>query len=51
VWEVHKYTLMEVDSIESTKPYQMMQLGNNQGLNQAQLTSLVQLGAELVTQI
>jgi WD40 repeat protein len=51
VWELQKYTLIKVDSIESTKPYQMMQLGDNQGLNQAQLTSLVQLGAELATQI
>ena len=47
VWELQKYTLREIDSIESTKPYQMMRLGDNQGLNQAQLTSLVQLGAEL----
>ena len=46
LWELHKYTLKEIDSIESIKPYQMMLLGNNQGLNQAQLTSLVQLGAE-----
>jgi WD40 repeat protein len=50
VWEAQKYTLMEVDSIESPKPYQMMQLGNNQGLNQAQLTTLVQLGAAVVPQ-
>jgi WD40 repeat protein len=48
VWELPDYTLTEVDSIESTKPYQMMQLGNNQGLNQAQVTTLVQLGAALV---
>jgi WD40 repeat protein len=46
LWELHKYTLKEVDSIESIKPYQMMLLGDNKGLNQAQLTSLVQLGAE-----
>jgi WD40 repeat protein len=45
VWELQNYSLVEVDSIESTKPYQMMRLGDNQGLNQAQLTSLLQLGA------
>jgi WD40 repeat protein len=45
VWELQKYTLIQVHSIESTKPYQMMRLGDNQGLNQAQLTSLLQLGA------
>jgi WD40 repeat protein len=46
VWELPDRTFTEVHSIESPKPYQMMRLGNNQGLNRAQLTTLVQLGAE-----
>ncbi|MCY7368019.1 MAG: WD40 repeat domain-containing protein [Chamaesiphon sp.] len=49
VWELPEYRLKEVYSIKSPKPYQMMRLGDNQGLNQAQLTSLVQLGASLVS--
>ncbi len=51
VWELQEYALREIDSIESPKPYQMMRLGDNKGLNQAQVTTLVQLGAVLVTQI
>jgi WD40 repeat protein len=47
VWEFQQYHLKQVYSIESPKPYQMMRLKDNQGLNQAQLTSLVQLGAEV----
>jgi WD40 repeat protein len=48
VWELVDNTIREVYSIESTKPYHVMQIGNNKGLNCAQLTSLVQLGAELI---
>jgi WD40 repeat protein len=51
VWELQGYTLTAVHSIESQKPYQLMQLKDNQGLNQAQLTSLAQLGAALAPQI
>lgn len=47
IWELSGYQLVEVHSIESPKPYQLMRLGNNQGLNRSQLTTLVQLGAEL----
>jgi WD40 repeat protein len=48
VWGFQADQLKEVYSIESQKPYQMMRLKNNQGLNQAQLTALAQLGAEVV---
>jgi hypothetical protein len=44
------HPIKEIHSIESIKPYQMMRLGDNQGLNQSQLTTLVQLGAELTVQ-
>jgi WD40 repeat protein len=47
IWELPDYTIKEIHSIESPKPYQMMKLGDNQGLNQAQLTTLIQLGAEV----
>ncbi|NJR32392.1 MAG: hypothetical protein HC778_05590 [Chamaesiphon sp. CSU_1_12] len=47
VWKLQNYSLVEVHSIESIKPYQLMQLGNNQGLNRAHLTALVQLGASI----
>jgi WD40 repeat protein len=45
VWELMDYTLREVDSIEYPKPYQMMQLADNKGLNHAQINTLIQLGA------
>jgi WD domain, G-beta repeat len=47
VWELDRDSLVEIHSIESTKPYQMMQLGGNKELNRSQLTTLIQLGAEL----
>ncbi|AFY92066.1 NB-ARC domain-containing protein [Chamaesiphon minutus] len=47
VWELQDYSLVEVRSIESIKPYQLMQLGDNEGLNRAQITALVQLGASI----
>jgi hypothetical protein len=51
VWKLMDHPIKEIHSIESTKPDQMMQLGNNKGLNCAQLTSLVQLGAESRSQV
>jgi WD40 repeat protein len=47
VWELQNYPLVEVHSIDSTKPYQQMKLAGVNGLNQSQLTTLVQLGANL----
>lgn len=45
IWKLLGAELVELHSIESTKPYQLMQIGHNPGLNQAQLTTLIQLGA------
>jgi WD40 repeat protein len=47
MWELDHDSLVEIYSIESPKPYQMMLLSDNKGLNQSQLISLIQLGAKL----
>ncbi len=47
VWKFQNYSLVEVYSIDSIEPYQLMQLGANKGLNRTQLTALVQMGATI----
>jgi WD40 repeat protein len=48
VWKLHNYSLVEIHSIESISPYQMLLLGDNKGLNRSQLATLIQLGAAVL---
>jgi hypothetical protein len=45
-WQIQANTLLEIQAINTIKPYQGMQLDRTQGLNASQLVTLQQLGAD-----
>jgi WD40 repeat protein len=46
LWQLQANTLLEIQAINTIKPYQGMQLDRTQGLNASQLITLQQLGAD-----